>query len=152
MIQRVKYRCSVGLLSVIYRMLHKKSIRSPFVTWMSQCAQSGRWSSFGKRVRFTESNIVFVISFYLLFYLLNLLLIKFKKYSCCIKLNNQIISYQNNALTCTPSLTPLVCDWLLHWIASVRCPLLTLPRLNLSPYNLSYLSPTVPEHTLTDHL
>jgi hypothetical protein len=33
-----------------------------------------------------------------------------------------------------------------HWTASVRCPLLTFSHLNLSPYNLSYLSPTVPEH------
>jgi len=28
-------------------------------------------------------------------------------------------------VTCAPSLTPLVRDWLLHWTASVRCPLLT---------------------------
>ena len=60
---------------------------SPFVTLLSRRAQFGRWPSFGKRVWFTESHIVLIISFYLLFYLLNLLLIKLKK-SCCIKLNN----------------------------------------------------------------
>jgi len=55
------------------------STRSPFVTLVSQCAQSGRWSSFGKRVWFTESHIVLLLSFYLLLYLLNFLLIKWKK-------------------------------------------------------------------------
>jgi len=49
--------------------------RSPFLTWLSQHAQSGRWSSFGKWVWFTESHITLVISFYLLLYLLNLFLI-----------------------------------------------------------------------------
>jgi len=38
-------------------------------------AQSGRWSSFGKRVWFTESLIIFVISFYLLLYLFSLFMI-----------------------------------------------------------------------------
>jgi len=53
------------------------STRSPsvLVTLLSPRAHSGRWSSSGKRVWFTESNIVLVISFYL-FYLLNLLLVK----------------------------------------------------------------------------
>jgi len=36
-----------------------------------------------------------------------------------------------------------------HWTASIWCPLLMFPCLNLSPYP-SYLSPTVPEHMLTD--
>ena len=54
---------------------HKHSTRSPFLTWLSQRAQSGRWSSFGEQVWFPESNIVLVISFYLLFYLLILFLI-----------------------------------------------------------------------------
>ena len=49
------------------------------LTWLSWYAQSGRWSSFGKRVWFSESNIVLVISYYLLFYLLNLLFIKWRK-------------------------------------------------------------------------
>ena len=66
---------------------HSHSTGSTFVTLLSQCAQSGRWSPFGKRVWFTESHIVSVISFYFLFYFLNLLLIKLKKKkSCCIKL------------------------------------------------------------------
>ena len=38
--------------------------RSPFVSLLSQCAQSGRWSSFGKRVRFTESHIYIYIYFF----------------------------------------------------------------------------------------
>ena len=38
---------------------------SPFVSLLSRCAQYGRWSSFGKRVRFTESHIVLIISFLL---------------------------------------------------------------------------------------
>ena len=48
-------------------------IRSSFLTWLSRRAQSGRWSSFGKRMWFTESNIVLVI--FCLFYLLILFLI-----------------------------------------------------------------------------
>jgi len=48
---------------------------SPFSTWLSPRTQSGRRSSFGKWVWFTESNTVSVISFYLLYYLLNLFLI-----------------------------------------------------------------------------
>ena len=41
------------------------STRSPFVTLLSQRAQSGRWSFFGKRVWFTESHIVLIISFFI---------------------------------------------------------------------------------------
>ena len=37
--------------------------RSPFLTWVSRRAQSGRWSSFDRRVWFTESHIVLVIYF-----------------------------------------------------------------------------------------
>jgi len=47
------------------------STRSPFVTLLSRRAQSGRWSSFGRRVWFTESHLVllsfplcFIYSFY----------------------------------------------------------------------------------------
>ena len=35
------------------------STRSAFVTSLFRRAQSGRWSSFGKRVWFTESHLVF---------------------------------------------------------------------------------------------
>jgi len=45
----------------------------------------------------------------------------------------------------------LVCDCFPYWIASVRCLLLTFAHLNLTPYNPSYLSAMLPEHTLTDH-
>ena len=41
------------------------STRSPFLTWLSWCVQSGSWSSFRKWVWFTESHIVLVIYFYL---------------------------------------------------------------------------------------
>ena len=37
--------------------------RSPFVTLLPRRAQYGRWSSFGKRVWFTESHLVLIISF-----------------------------------------------------------------------------------------
>ena len=57
---------------------HSHSTRSPFVTLLSRCAQSGRWSPFGKLVRFTELHTVLIIYLYL-FYFLNLLLIKWKK-------------------------------------------------------------------------
>jgi hypothetical protein len=61
------------------------STRSPFFTWLSRRAQSGRWSSFGKRVWFTESNIVFGISF-LLVVLFTHFILDIKK-ACFIKLN-----------------------------------------------------------------
>jgi len=47
----------------MYRLLH--STRSPFVTLLSRRAQFGRWSSFGKRVWFTVSHTVLIISFLL---------------------------------------------------------------------------------------
>jgi len=40
------------------------STRSPFVSLLSRRPQSGRWSSSGKRVWFTESHIILIISFY----------------------------------------------------------------------------------------
>ena len=40
------------------------STRSPFVILLSRRAQSGRWSSFGKRAWFTESHLVLVIFFF----------------------------------------------------------------------------------------
>jgi len=45
------------------------STLSPIVTLLCRRAQSGRWSSFGKRVWFTESHIVLIIVFLLTFYL-----------------------------------------------------------------------------------
>jgi len=50
------------------------SAQSPFVTLLSRCAQSGRLSSFGKQVWFTESHTVLVIFFLLMFYLFILFL------------------------------------------------------------------------------
>jgi hypothetical protein len=57
------------------RICFTHSTRSPFSNWLSQRAQSGRWCSFGKQEWFTKSHTVLVISSYLLFYLLYLLLI-----------------------------------------------------------------------------
>jgi len=38
------------------------STQSPFVTLLSPRAQSGRWFSFGKRLWFTESHLILIIS------------------------------------------------------------------------------------------
>jgi hypothetical protein len=48
--------------------------RSPFVSLLSRRAQYGRWSSFGKRVWFTESHIILIV-FSLMFYLFIIFLI-----------------------------------------------------------------------------
>jgi len=74
------------------------STQPSFVTLLSRRAQSGRLSSFGKRVWFTESHIVLIISFLLVLFT-QFTVDKTKKKACCIKLNNQIIFYQNNTVT-----------------------------------------------------
>ena len=51
------------------------STQSPFITLMSWRAQYGRWSSFGRRVWFTESHLVLIVVFSLMFYLFILFLI-----------------------------------------------------------------------------
>jgi len=53
---------------------------SPFLTLLSRRAQSGRWSSFGKLVWFTESHIVLIISF-LLAVLFTQLIVGIKQWS-----------------------------------------------------------------------
>ena len=58
---------------------YTRSTRSLFLTWLSRRVRSIRWSSFGKRVWFTESHIVLVISFFFLFYLLISFLIQKKR-------------------------------------------------------------------------
>ena len=63
------------------------STRSPFVTLLSRSAQSGRWSSFGKRLWFTESHNFLIISFVLF---TQFIVDKMKKKSCCIKFNKYI--------------------------------------------------------------
>jgi hypothetical protein len=52
---------------------------------LSQCAQSGRRTSFGRRVLFTESHIVLVIFSLLIVLFINFIL-NIKK-ACCIQLN-----------------------------------------------------------------
>jgi hypothetical protein len=43
---------------------YSHSTRSPFLTWLSRRAQSGRWSSFGKWVWFNESHTaLFIFTF-----------------------------------------------------------------------------------------
>jgi len=63
-----------------------KSTRLPFVNLLSRRAQSDRSSSFGKRVWFTESHIVLIISFLLVLFT-QFIVDKMKKV-CCIKLSN----------------------------------------------------------------
>jgi hypothetical protein len=106
--------------------------------------QSGRKTSFGRWVWFTESHIVLVTFFLLV--LFNHFVLDIKK-AYCIQLTKSLSI--KITVTCTPSHRSRK-RLLSHWTASVRCPLLTFPLLNFSPYKPSYLSPTVPEHTLTD--
>ena len=61
--------CLYGCMEKYHKTACTSSTWYPFLTWLSRHAQSGRWSSFGKWVWFTESNIVLVISLYF-FYLL----------------------------------------------------------------------------------
>jgi hypothetical protein len=67
--------------------------------------------------------------------------------ACCIQLKKLILKITQSLVL--PHIA-LVRDLLPYWIASVRCPLLTFSHLRLYLYISSYLSPTVPEHTLTD--
>jgi len=55
------------------------STRSSFVTLLSRRTHSGRWSSFGKRVWFTESHIVLIISFVLIILFTQFIVDKMKK-------------------------------------------------------------------------
>jgi len=58
----------------------RSTTRSPFVTCLSRRSQSGRWSSFRKRVWFTESHIVLIISsFFLLVLFTQFIVGKMKK-------------------------------------------------------------------------
>jgi hypothetical protein len=61
-------RVFVGQMDKISTVLCEVSTRSPFVTLLSRRAQSGRRSSFGKRVWFTESHLVLIISFLLVLF------------------------------------------------------------------------------------
>jgi len=73
-------RLTQEIQQFIWYMLWKEySTRSPFVTLLSRPAQSGRWSSFGKWVWFTESHLVLIIPFFYLFYLLSLSWYKIKE-------------------------------------------------------------------------
>jgi hypothetical protein len=65
----------------VLRWISPLSTQSPFLPCMSWCAQYVRWTSFGRRVWFTESHIVLVI-FSLLVVLFILFILDIKK-SCC---------------------------------------------------------------------
>ena len=91
---------SICVYTYIYIYVYVYSTRSPFLSLLPRSAQYGRCFSFGKRVWFTESHIVLFTQF---------IFDKLKK-GCSIKLSNKIIFYENNTVTCAPSLTPLVRD------------------------------------------
>ena len=69
------------------------STRSPVVTFFSRHAQSGRWSSFRKRVWFIESQIILIISFLLVVLFTQFIVDKMKKKGllCQVKQLNHIL-------------------------------------------------------------
>ena len=79
---------SLGANIYIYIYIYIYSTRSPLLTCMSRRAQSGRRSSFGKRVWFTESHIVLITSFLLVVLFTRFIVDNMKEKACCIKLNN----------------------------------------------------------------
>ena len=67
---------------------------------------------------------------------------------CYIQLNKQIISSKlTQSLLCTPTYTTLVRDWIRTGLLASYYQLLKVSTFKSLP---SYLSPTIPEHTLTD--
>jgi len=109
------------------------STRSPFVTLLSRCTPTGRWSSFGKRVWFTEITHIFNYFFFPCCFIYSIYS-WYKILESYLQWNNQIISRKlTQSLLCTPTYTTLRTRLNSHWIASVRCPLLTFSHLNLSP-------------------
>jgi len=112
----------------------------PFVTLLSQRAQYGRWSSFGKRVWFTESHIVLTIVFSLMFYLLNLFLIWNNGVLYPVKQLDHFQETDTVTFLYSHLHTTLVRNWLPYWTASVRYQLLTFSHLNLSPSSYRQLS------------
>ena len=79
--------------------------QSLFITWLPRRAQSGRTTSFGRRVWFIESHIVLVIFFLLIDLFIHLFLIL---KACCypVKLLNHFPVKYHSHFTCNPSLTP----------------------------------------------
>jgi hypothetical protein len=75
---------SGGMWSLLYT--------ATLLTWLSRRAQFGRCSSFGKRVWFTESRIILVISFFTCCFIYSFCS-WYKEKVCCIQLNNKIIFY-----------------------------------------------------------
>jgi len=86
---------------------HSGSTRSPFVTSLSRRAQTGTWSSFGKRVWFTESHIV--LFFYLLFCLF---IIDIKWWSAISSRTTKSFLGNWQSFLCTRTYTTLVRDWI----------------------------------------
>ena len=98
------------------------STRPPFLTLLSRRARSCRWSYFGKRVWFTESHLVLIISFFTCF--IYSIYCRCKIMEHYIQLNNYIISRKpTQSLSRTPTYTTLVRDWILTGLlaSAVRC-------------------------------
>ena len=118
--------------------LYEVSTRSPFATLLSRRAQFGRWSSFGKRVWFTKSHIVLVTVFSLV--LFAQFIVNEMNKSRAVSSQTTESHFIKITQTCTPSLTPLVRDWLPYWTASVRYQLQTFSPFKSLP---SYVSSAV---------
>jgi len=125
--------------------LEEYSTRSPLLPYLSRHTQSGRWSSFGKRVWFTESHITLVISFCLFTsFILDTKKMRAKAY---IKSKANHVSFNKNGHWHSPTSLPYATAFLPRLPASVvGCQ--PLSHLNFSSYHSSYLSVTVSEHTL----
>jgi hypothetical protein len=119
------------------------STSPPFITWVSRCAQSGRWSSFEKRVWFTESFFFFFFFFPLLVFFTQFILDKLNT-----GLLNQVKQTKSYFINLSPSLallhSHLSCTQITPSTdANVHCPLLTyfpfkcLPILPLLPISNS---------------
>jgi len=65
------------IVACVYNCMHHNrddSLKSPFITWLSQRAQSGRRISFKRQMGFIESHRVLVIFFVLVYLLIHLLI------------------------------------------------------------------------------
>jgi len=88
-------------LQILRTLGYSRSTRSPFITFLSRRAQSGR-TSFGKRMWFTESLIVSFIFCLLIVLFIHLYPIYYQG-----KQLNHFLLKHHSHFTCTPSLTLL---------------------------------------------
>jgi hypothetical protein len=137
-----------SLFGVPFEQFNVISTRSPFLPCLSRSTQSGRRTSFGRRGWFTESHLVLVILRLFLDLFIRLYSIQKACFYQAKQLNHFLLKYQSY-FTCTPTRRSRA-RLLSHWTASSRCLLPTVSSFkSLSAHSLSYLSPTVLEHTLT---